>query len=189
MNKIFNILVAIIALTVMAPGHAEVNKKDLECLARNIYYEAGMESEEGKAAVGLVTINRSRDDKFPKSICGVVSQRTIKSHYKTVSITKVQHDSIGRKKLVTEDHTVVTSQTICQFSWQCGRVGQIDKNDEHWDSSLRVARELLEGGYNNLRDRFADAMYFHNTQVKPAWAKQKQRIEKIGSHIFYADRN
>jgi spore germination cell wall hydrolase CwlJ-like protein len=189
MNKIFNILIAIIALTAMAPGHAEVNKKDLECLARNIYYEAGMESEEGKAAVGLVTINRSRDDKFPKSICGVVSQKTIKSHYKTVSVTKVQHDSIGRKKLVTEDHTVVTSQTICQFSWQCGRVAQIDKNDEHWNSSLRVARELLEGGYNNLRDRFADAMYFHNTQVKPAWAKQKQRIEKIGSHIFYADHN
>ena len=91
MNKIFNILVAIIALTVMAPGHAEVNKKDLECLARNIYYEAGMESEEGKAAVGLVTINRSRDDKFPKSICGVVSQRTIKSHYKTIQIIIQQY--------------------------------------------------------------------------------------------------
>ena len=55
MNKIFNILVAIIALTVMAPGHAEVNKKDLECLARNIYYEAGMES--GIRAMVQVTLD------------------------------------------------------------------------------------------------------------------------------------
>ena len=62
MKKILNILFAIIALTVMAPCHAEVNK-DLDCLARNIYYEAGLESEEGKVAVGLVTINRSQDEK------------------------------------------------------------------------------------------------------------------------------
>ena len=43
MKKILNILFAIIALTVMAPCHAEVNSKDLDCLARNIYYEAGLD--------------------------------------------------------------------------------------------------------------------------------------------------
>jgi spore germination cell wall hydrolase CwlJ-like protein len=105
MKKIISIIVSVIALTVMAPGHAEqtkntfisstveigqqqldnlfhtlttpwvtfnVTNKDEDCLARNIYYESGAESEEGKAAVGIVTINRVLDGRFGKSICSVV---------------------------------------------------------------------------------------------------------------------
>lgn len=53
-----------------------VDNKELQCLARNIYHEAKGESKEGKYAVGLVTINRKEDTRFPKSICGVVGQRT-----------------------------------------------------------------------------------------------------------------
>ena len=78
MKKMIQLIISIIALAVLAPCHAkEVGKQsDLECLARNIYYEAGSEPEEGKAAVGLVTINRSRSGNFPTTICGVVNQRT-----------------------------------------------------------------------------------------------------------------
>ena len=54
----------------------KVDKKELDCLAHNIYYEAGHESIEGKVAVGLVTLNRLADDDFPKNICAVVYQRS-----------------------------------------------------------------------------------------------------------------
>ena len=105
--KVVSVIVAISALTVMAPGHAEevqvvqlaqvspgmvdtikyqaqerfdnlvqalinpivdinYSSKDVDCLAHNIYYEAGNEPEEGKVAVAMVTINRVRDGRFGK---------------------------------------------------------------------------------------------------------------------------
>ena len=51
-------------------------QKQIDCLAENIYYEAGYEPEEGKIAVALVTLNRVNNGKFPKDICSVVKQKT-----------------------------------------------------------------------------------------------------------------
>lgn len=50
--------------------------RELDCLARNIYHESRGEPREGKMAVGLVTLNRARDKRFPSTVCGVVNQRT-----------------------------------------------------------------------------------------------------------------
>lgn len=47
-----------------------------DCLARNIYFEAGGESFSGKVAVAAVTLNRANDARYPQSICGVVHQRS-----------------------------------------------------------------------------------------------------------------
>ena len=78
MKKIMQIIVSIIALTVMAPGHAkEVGKQsDLDCLAKNIYYEAAMEPYEGKLAVAQVTMNRLNHPDYPSDVCGVIYQKT-----------------------------------------------------------------------------------------------------------------
>jgi spore germination cell wall hydrolase CwlJ-like protein len=54
-------------------------KKQIDCLAQNIYHEAGNEAEVGKVAVALVTMNRVEDPRFPKDICGVVKQKTAAS--------------------------------------------------------------------------------------------------------------
>ena len=51
-----------------------LTKKDIQCLARNIFHEAGGEPEEGKVAVGLVTLNRASNPKYPDNVCGVVNQ-------------------------------------------------------------------------------------------------------------------
>lgn len=50
-------------------------KKQVDCLADNIYYEAGYEPEKGKVAVALVTMNRLQDERFGKDICSVVKQK------------------------------------------------------------------------------------------------------------------
>ena len=51
-------------------------KTQVDCLAENIYYEAGYEPRDGKIAVAMVTLNRVQDPKFPKDICSVVKQKT-----------------------------------------------------------------------------------------------------------------
>lgn len=51
-------------------------KREIDCLADNIYYEAGYEPKEGKAAVAAVTMNRVKSKQFDSTVCGVVKQKT-----------------------------------------------------------------------------------------------------------------
>ncbi len=48
-----------------------VSEVDQSCLAEAIYFEAGGTAE-ARAAVAHVILNRARDPRFPKSVCGVV---------------------------------------------------------------------------------------------------------------------
>ena len=54
---------------------ADFNKQ-VDCLAKNIYYEAAQESYEGKLAVAQVTINRLNHPDYPSDVCGVIYQKT-----------------------------------------------------------------------------------------------------------------
>src|ERR1700676_3174349 len=53
---------------------AQRRATDLECLAENIYFEARGEPLEGQYAVAEVTLNRTRAQNFPHTICSVVHQ-------------------------------------------------------------------------------------------------------------------
>jgi spore germination cell wall hydrolase CwlJ-like protein len=54
---------------------SEIDKKQLTCLAKNVYFESRGESDKGMLAVAHVTINRAQHKHFPRSICGVVQQK------------------------------------------------------------------------------------------------------------------
>lgn len=47
-------------------------KHDLDCLTKNIYYEAGVEPIEGKFAVANVTLNRLKTGYWGNTVCKVV---------------------------------------------------------------------------------------------------------------------
>ena len=49
-------------------------KKQVTCLAENIYFEAGREPLDGKMAVAFVTFNRVQSG-YADNICGVVKQK------------------------------------------------------------------------------------------------------------------
>ena len=50
-------------------------ERELDCLTRNIYFEARDQSIEGQYAVAEVVLNRSSNPDFPSSICEVVEQK------------------------------------------------------------------------------------------------------------------
>lgn len=50
----------------------QVSSKDLQCLAKNIYHEAGVEDRAGKIAVAQITLNRVNDGRWGTKICDVV---------------------------------------------------------------------------------------------------------------------
>lgn len=130
--------------------------KDTECLARNIYYESAHQPTEGMVAVGLVTINRFQDERYPKSICGVVQQRT----------------RIGQA-------------IVCQFSWTCtsAKNRRPREDDPEWQKSLEIANELAVGGYPQWQKKYANSFHFHAIYINPGW--KLKRIGRIGHHIFY----
>lgn len=49
-------------------------QREVECLARNIYFEAATEPHAGKIAVAEVTLNRVKHG-FARTVCGVVQQK------------------------------------------------------------------------------------------------------------------
>ena len=53
----------------------EAERRNLECLARNVYFEARGEPAAGMFAVAEVTMNRKASRLFPDSVCGVVHQK------------------------------------------------------------------------------------------------------------------
>jgi len=52
-----------------------ITADEFECLAKNIFHEAGVEGWEGKIGVGQVTINRLRRKRWKNTICEVVYER------------------------------------------------------------------------------------------------------------------
>lgn len=90
MGVVLSIILSILFVTNIAVGSAWFERKldieysqltpnakrEVDCLAENIYHEARAESEKGQVAVALVTMNRVNDERFPKKICEVVKQKT-----------------------------------------------------------------------------------------------------------------
>jgi spore germination cell wall hydrolase CwlJ-like protein len=50
----------------------KLSKKELDCLARNVFYEAGTEEPVGKIAVAQITLNRAKLGYWGHHICEVV---------------------------------------------------------------------------------------------------------------------
>jgi N-acetylmuramoyl-L-alanine amidase len=53
----------------------EAHRQNLECLARNVYFEARGEPLAGQYAVAEVTMNRKASRHYPRTICEVVYQK------------------------------------------------------------------------------------------------------------------
>lgn len=122
---------------------ADVREKQLQCLAQNIYHEAGSEPFEGKAAVAQVTLNRVDSGKFPGDVCRVVYQKN-----------------------------VVYDRVLCQFSWYCeGKGGVKPKNNVAYEQSMEAAKKVLLEGFR--LPSLTNAMYYHADYVNPGWNKQQ----------------
>lgn len=134
------------------------NEEDVNCLAKNIYHESGNEGEEGKIAVGMVTINRAKHDDWPDTVCGVVKERA----------------PVAR-----------TGKIVCQFSWYCTKKRATSATGEQWIDSKRVAVYLLSGGYYKYLNKFGNLLYFHSASVSPGW--RLKRLARVGGNIYYGN--
>ena len=141
----------------------ENRAKQVECLAKNIYFEARNEPFAGQFAVALVTLNRVRDTTFPDTICKVVYQGI--------------HTADGFPK-----------RDRCQFSWYCDGVSDIVRNSEAYNTTQKIAN-LAMLQYSKLKSEGLDytegAIYYHTYEINPRWSTAYPKVGRIGDHIFY----
>lgn len=72
------------------PSLDKNTQKELRCMELNLHFEARGEGHRGMLAVGMVTINRTRSDRFPDSVCRVVKQPGQFSWYENKSYSHVK---------------------------------------------------------------------------------------------------
>jgi spore germination cell wall hydrolase CwlJ-like protein len=154
--------------------HSEVSSADLQCLAENIYFEAGIESYAGKVAVALVTLTRVNDHRYPNSICEVVKEGPIKESWKTAS----------DPDLPENERVYYPRRNRCQFSWYCdGKADTINENSISWQQSQEVAYKVaVLGMYAGMIEH---ATHYHATYVSPEWRHEVTLVGRIDTHIFY----
>ena len=118
-------------------------ERQLECLSKNIYYEAGSEPFEGKVAVAQVTLNRVESGKFPSDVCKVVYQKN-----------------------------VFMERVVCQFSWYCENAGKMKPvHGPNYNESVAAAKKVLLEDFR--LDGLEEALYYHADYVNPGWKKEK----------------
>jgi spore germination cell wall hydrolase CwlJ-like protein len=121
----------------------KTRERQLDCLALNIYREAGHESFEGKVAVAQVTMNRAAHPDFPKDICGVIYQKS-----------------------------VIMEKVVCQFSWYCESGSKVAPlQNAAYKESYEVAKKVLLEGFK--LDVLKEALYYHANYVNPKWNLDK----------------
>ena len=79
-----------------------LSKEQLECLSKAAYFESKGESDAGMLAVIHTTLNRVKDARFPKTICGVVYQKSQYSWVKHNPKVKEKEQYERAKRLAQE---------------------------------------------------------------------------------------
>lgn len=90
----FAISTMLILLPLLAKGQ-EIQPREVECLAKNVYFEARGEGIKGQQAVAMVTLNRLKAKGYPKTVCGVVYQKSQFS-WTDLEITVTDTKSYGK---------------------------------------------------------------------------------------------
>jgi spore germination cell wall hydrolase CwlJ-like protein len=72
---VLGLIAAIFVLALQAVYARQDHRRNLVCLARNVYFEARGEPAAGQYAVAEVTMNRKTSGRYPDTVCGVVYQK------------------------------------------------------------------------------------------------------------------
>jgi spore germination cell wall hydrolase CwlJ-like protein len=129
---------------VQAAQARDFHARNVDCLARNVYYEARGESLAGQYAVAQVTMNRRASLGYPKTVCEVVYQKDA-------------------------------------FSWTA--MENLDAPaGQSWLRATRVAQDVY---YGRRPVELHGVLHYHATYVAPEWSKEKERVARIGRHVFY----
>ena len=144
-----------------------IDKKEITCLAKNMYFEARNEGTAGVLGVTNVVLNRVKSEIYPNTICGVIEDAKISQWWLKEK---------GIKKPI---------KNKCQFSWFCDGYSDEPKDEKTYNEIYNLAEEFIAGKHKSMIDITDGAMWYHADYVHPRWANHKEVTTKVGRHIFY----
>ena len=167
MNRVMKAAIfgVVVGIGISISHNAKGSQNQIECLAKNMYFEARGQGTAGVLAVSFVVLNRVNDHRFPNTICEVVYQAITRPSWK---------DKSKRYPI----------RNRCQFSWYCDGKSDVPKNKKLYNRLEGLATDMLSGKFN-LIDITDGATFYHADYVQPSWAKTKTRTVEIEDHIFY----
>jgi len=76
---------------------------------------------------------------------------------------------------------VVRKRYVGAFSWT-ELDTLLEPKGQAWDRAFAAARAVYD---KEATPRAGGALFYHSTSIEPRWAKTKERVVKIGNHVFY----
>lgn len=143
---------------IYALSFTDDTRKEIKCLADNIFFESAYEPETGKKAVAFVTLNRVKSEKFPNTICDVVKQKTT-----TVCQFSWYCEERPKRLSYTQDLT---------------------PNQQKVYNSIHDLAVHVYVNQSFMRDPTNGALFYHADYVNPRW-RNMIHTATIGRHIFY----
>ena len=149
---------------------AELDAREVTCMAQNIVHEAGRhEPRIGMAAIAHVMVNRRDSPKFPNSIC-----RVLRDGVKAGGFPRV----FGR----------------CAFTWKCDTRPDHTPKGARFRDAITVSVDVIAG---RIEDPTTGAVYYYNPSVVgergPRWERNGHAVRiktaefpdgRIGTHRF-----
>ncbi|MEG6508801.1 cell wall hydrolase [Methyloligella sp. 2.7D] len=74
----------------------------------------------------------------------------------------------------------------CQFSFTCDGKTDNAKEGPQWELAQKLARDVTSG--KAWLEDVGYSTFYHANYVRPRWARSMNKIDTIGSHIFYKKR-
>jgi N-acetylmuramoyl-L-alanine amidase len=157
------IFVLVLVCLFFATAEVEAYDKDGQryWLAMNMYFEAGNQSDAGRLAVALVTLNRAASYAYPDAIQDVVTQGPVYENWRG-NMLPIKH--------------------MCQFSWYCDGKADVPEDSETWEEVLQLADYIIQHGIYDITE---GATHYHNDTVHPYWADHLTHVVTIDNHLFY----
>lgn len=109
-----------IAIEIPTINLKKIDMKQVACMAKNIYYEAGAEAMPGQAAIARVVLNRVNHG-FAETPCKVIYQKTL-----------------------------INENIVCQFSWVCEGKGDPNKSNPKYKQAEMIAYQVMTGMYKDV---------------------------------------
>ena len=136
------------------------NKKQIMCMAKNIFFEAATESTAGQLAVTQVVLNRVKSKYFPNTVCTVIEE------------AKLHANGLPKRDQ-------------CQFSWYCDGRGDDPREGRLWTQAQELAKHIFL-----YKDKYIDitdgATHYHAKYIdSPRWARADRRTATIDQHHFF----
>jgi Cell Wall Hydrolase len=74
----------------------------------------------------------------------------------------------------------------CQFTFACDRIRDVVREPDMWERAKTIAAEMLDGKL--WLPEVGKATHYHAYWVRPGWAREMNKLHKLGVHTFYRPR-